>query len=130
MNSRINIFSVSPWEKVVGYSRAVRIGNQIFVSGTVASDEKGNIVGEGSYYEQTKYILQKIEKVLKDAGASFEDVVRTRMFVIDISNWEEVGKAHAEFFKDVRPASSMIEVKKLINEKCLIEMEIDAVINH
>ena len=127
MPDRINISSGSPWEDKVGYSRAVKTGNNIFVSGTVASDENGNIVGEGNFYEQTKFIFQKIEKVLKEAGATMKDVVRTRMFVVDISNWEEVGKAHAEFFKDVKPAATMVEVSKLINDKCLIEIEVDAI---
>ena len=127
MADRINISSGSPWEDKVGYSRAVKTGNMIFVSGTVASDENGNIIGEGKYYEQTKFIFQKIEMVLKEAGATMKDVVRTRMFVVDISNWEEVGKAHAEFFKDVKPAATMVEVSKLINDKCLIEIEVDAI---
>ena len=127
MSDRINISSGSPWEDKVGYSRAVKAGNMVFVSGTVAFDENGSIVGEGNYYEQTKFIFQKIEKALKEAGASMKDVVRTRMFVIDISNWEVVGKAHAEFFKDVKPAATMVEVSKLINDKCLIEIEVDAV---
>ncbi len=128
MNSRINISSGSPWEPVVGYSRVVKVNNHVFVSGTVATDEAGTIVGVGSYYEQTKFIFRKIEKYLKEAGATLNDVVRTRMFVVDISNWEEVGRAHAEFFKDVKPAATMVEISRLIDDKCLIEIEVDAVI--
>ena len=128
MNSRINITSGSPWEPVVGYSRVVKVDNHIFVSSTVATDESGTIIGVGSYYEQTKFIFRKIEKYLKEAGATLNDIVRTRMFVVDINNWEEVGRAHAEFFKDVKPAATMVEVSRLIDDKCLIEIEVDAVI--
>ena len=129
MSNRVNIYSGSSWEPVVGYSRVVKINNQVFVSGTVATNESGAIKGVGSYYEQTKFIFWKIEKYLKEAGATLKDVVRTRMFVLDISNWEEVGRAHAEFFKDIKPAATMVEVSKLIDDKCLIEIEVDAVIN-
>lgn len=128
MNTRINISSGSPWEPVVGYSRVVKVNNHVFVSGTVSTDETGTIVGVGSYYEQTKFIFWKIEKYLKEAGATLNDVVRTRMYVVDISNWEEIGRAHAEFFKDIKPAATMVEVSRLIDDKCLIEIEVDAVI--
>lgn len=128
MSTRVNISSGSPWEPVVGFSRAVKIGNQVFVAGTVAVDAEGTIHGIGDYYEQTKYIFQKMERALKEAGASLNDVVRTRMFVVDIKNWEAVAKAHAEFFKEIRPAATMVEISKLIDERCLVEIEVDAVI--
>lgn len=130
MTNRANITTGSPWEEKVGYSRAVKVGNHIFISGTVASDEYGNVVGESDTYFQAKYIFQKIEKVLKEAGASLKDVVRTRMFVTDINKWENVAKAHSEFFIEIKPASTMVEVSKLINEKFLVEIEVDAVINN
>ncbi len=126
---RKNISSGAYWEDIVGYSRAVRIGNQIEISGTVAVDENNKLVGKGSAYEQTKYILQKIEKVLKEAGASLNDVIRTRMFVTDISLWEEIGKAHGEVFKSIKPATSMIEVKSLIEKEYLLEIEATAIIS-
>ena len=127
MKERINISSSSPWEDIVGYSRAVRVGNIIEVAGTTASDGD-NIVGKDNLYEQTKFIFLKIEKALHDAGASMKDVVRTRMFVTDISKWEEAGKAHAEFFKDIKPASTMVEVSRLIHPDLLIEIEVTAVL--
>src|SRR5829696_1102239 len=111
---RTNYSSGAKWEDIVGYSRAVRSGNTIEVTGTVAADDNSNLAGGNSAYEQTKFILQKIEKVLEKAGASLKDVVRTRMFVTDISRWEEYGKAHGEFFKEIKPATSMIEVSALI----------------
>ena len=125
---RKNISSGSPWESVVGYSRAVQVGNQIFVAGTTATDEDGNVVGINNAYEQTQFILHKIETALAHAGASMKDVVRTRMFVTDISRWESIGKAHGEIFSDVRPAATMVEVQRLINSDHLIEIEVDAVI--
>jgi len=128
MNKRVNIFSGAKWEDIVGYSRAVRVGDKIFVSGTVATDENGNIIGNDDIYLQTKFILQKIEKTLNQAGASINDVVRIRMFVVDINKWEEIGKAHSEIFNNIRPAATMVEISKLINEQCLIEIEADAVI--
>src|SRR5690606_37083293 len=129
LKMRKNISSGAYWEDIVGYSRAVRIGNQIEISGTVAVDENNKLVGKGSAYEQTKYILQKIEKVLKEAGASLNDVIRTRMFVTDISLWEEIGKAHGEVFKSIKPATSMIEVKSLIEKEYLLEIEATAIIS-
>ena len=128
MNKRINISSGAKWEDIVGYSRAVRVGNMIEVAGTTAVDERGEIVGLNDPYEQTKYALAKIEKALIEAGASMQDVVRTRMFVTDISKWEEVGRAHGEFFRTVKPAASMIEVKGLIDPKLLVEIEVTAII--
>lgn len=129
MTYRHNIASGAPWEKTVGYSRAVRIGNIIAVAGTVASDDEGNVVGKGDIYTQTVYILRKIEVALNEAGASLEDVIRTRMFITDISQFEAVGRAHGEFFKDIRPAATMVEVKALVNADYLIEIEVDAVLN-
>lgn len=125
---RTNYSSGAKWEAIVGYSRAVKIGNTIEVTGTVAVDDDSKLVGGNDAYEQTKYILQKIEKVLERAGASMKDVVRTRMFVTDISRWEEYGKAHGEVFADIRPCTSMIEVKGLIDKDYLIEIEATAVI--
>ena len=128
MSKRINISSGAKWEDIVGYSRAVRVGNIIEVAGTTAVDERGEVVGGNDPYVQTKYILQKIEKALSEAGASLNDVTRTRMFVTDISKWEEIGRAHGEFFRESKPAASMIEVKGLINPELLIEIEVTAVI--
>ena len=129
MSKRINISSGAKWEDIVGYSRAVRVGNIVEVAGTTAVDERGEVVGGNDPYVQTKYILQKIEKALSEAGASLNDVTRTRMFVTDISKWEEIGKAHGEFFRESKPAASMIEVKGLINPELLIEIEVTAVIS-
>lgn len=124
---RKNISSGAKWEDLVGYSRAVRVGNIIEVSGTAPVDGD-KIIGIGNAYEQTKFCLQKIEKALLKAGATVNDVVRTRMFVTDISRWEEYGKAHGEFFKDIKPVTSMIEVKSLIAPQMLIEIEATAII--
>lgn len=129
MSKRINISSGAKWEDIVGYSRAVRVGNIVEVAGTTAVDERGEVVGGNDPYVQTKYILQKIEKALSEAGASLNDVTRTRMFVTDISKWEEIGMAHGEFFREIKPAASMIEVKGLINPELLIEIEVTAVIS-
>jgi enamine deaminase RidA (YjgF/YER057c/UK114 family) len=126
---RTNYSSGAKWEDIVGYSRAVRIGNTIEVTGTVAVDDNSALVGGNDAYDQTKFIIQKIEKVLQKAGASLKDVVRTRMFVTDISRWEEYGKAHGEFFKDIKPSTSMIEVKGLIAPEYLIEIEATAIIS-
>ena len=125
---RQNFSSGASWEEIVGYSRAVRIGQTVEVTGTVALNDQNEAVALGNAYEQTKFIIGKIEKVLKQAGASLEDVVRTRMFVTDISRWQEYGKAHGEFFKNIRPCTSMIEVKGLIAPEYLIEIEATAVI--
>ena len=125
---RTNYSSGAKWEAIVGYSRAVKVGNTIEVTGTVAVDDDSKLVGGNDAYEQTKFILQKIEKVLERAGATMKDVVRTRMFVTDISRWEEYGKAHGEVFSDIRPCTSMIEVKGLIDKEYLIEIEATAVV--
>jgi enamine deaminase RidA (YjgF/YER057c/UK114 family) len=125
---RTNYSSGAKWEEIVGYSRAVKIGNTIEVTGTVAVDDNNSLVGNNDAYAQTKFIIEKIEQVLQRAGASLSDVVRTRMFVTDITRWEEYGKAHGEFFKDIRPCTSMIEVKGLIAPEYLIEIEATAVI--
>jgi len=122
---RINYSSGATWEDIVGYSRAVQVGNQIEVAGTVAADENG-VVGKGDFYLQTKFILQKIKGVLEKAGFGMKDVVRTRMFVTDITSWEEIGKAHGEFFRGIKPATSMIEVSALIDPDYLIEIEVTA----
>ena len=126
MSKRINYSSGAKWEDIVGYSRAVQVGNTMEVSGTVASDENG-VVGKGDFYLQTKYAIQKIEAALKRGGFTLTDVVRTRIFVTDISFWQEVGKAHGEFFKDIKPVTSMIEIKGLIDPDFLVEIEVTAV---
>ena len=125
---RTNYSSGAKWEAIVGYSRAVRVGNTIEITGTVAVDDKNELVGGNDAYAQTRFILQKIESVLEKAGASITDVVRTRMFVTDISRWEEYGKAHGEVFSTIRPCTSMIEVKGLIAPEYLIEIEATAII--
>ena len=128
MSKRINISSGAKWEDIVGYSRAVKIGNIIEVAGTTAVDEDGNTVGVNDPYEQTRYALSKIEKALQAAGATMKDVVRTRMFVTDISKWEDIGRAHGEFFREVKPTASMIEVKGLISPELLVEIEATAIL--
>ncbi|MFK8006430.1 MAG: RidA family protein [Saprospiraceae bacterium] len=125
---RKNISSNTKWEDIVGYSRAVRVGNIIEVAGTTAVDGE-EIIGIGNPYEQTKFIFQKIEKALIETGATMEDVVRTRMFVTNMDDWEEIGRAHGEFFKEIKPASTMLEVSRFIDEEILIEIEVSAVIS-
>lgn len=124
---RRKVSSGSPWEDIVGYSRAVRVGNVVEVAGTTAMD--GDIlIGKGDMYTQTVFILKKIEKALTELGTSLDDVVRTRMFVTDISQWEQAGKAHGEFFSKIKPAATMVEVSRLIDDDLLIEIEVTAII--
>jgi enamine deaminase RidA (YjgF/YER057c/UK114 family) len=118
--------SGAKWEPMVGYSRAVRVGNQVLVTGTTATDDHGEIVGAWDAYTQTVQVIRNIERALHALGASLADVVRTRMFVTDISRWEEYGRAHGEFFREIRPCATMVEVSRLIDERMLIEIEVDA----
>jgi enamine deaminase RidA (YjgF/YER057c/UK114 family) len=126
MIQRKNISSGTKWEPLVGYSRAVRAGSSVYVSGTTATDENGNIVGIGDPYRQTVQSIQNIRKALKDAGVTLSEVVRTRIYVTDISQWQEIGRAHAEFFCNIRPATCMIQVSALIDPDMLVEMEAEA----
>ena len=128
MAGRQNISSSSPYEPVFGYSRAVRVGNQIFVAGTVAWGDDGKVIGEGDMYAQAKQAIRNIEKALAQAGASLADVVRTRIFVTDISRFDEVARAHGEAFGDIRPAATVVEVKALVDAVMLVEIEADAVV--
>ncbi|MED4784397.1 RidA family protein [Brevibacillus choshinensis] len=125
--NRTQVFTGSPWEPVVGYCRAIRVGDKIEVAGTTAMKD-GAVVGVGDPYEQTKCILQTIEKALQELGADLSHVVRTRMFVTDISKWEEIGKAHGEFFRDIQPVATMVEVKALIEPELLVEIEVEAIV--
>ena len=126
MSDRKKISSGAPWESIVGYSRAVRIGNHVWVAGTTATAEDGSVIGVGDVAAQTHYVLQKIDRALREAGSSLRDVVRTRSFVTDISQWEVIGRVHGQYFGDIRPAATMVEVSKLIDPDHLVEIEVDA----
>jgi len=126
--TRRNIASGSPWEEAVGYSRAVRVGNLIEVAGTTAVDDRGEVVGPGDPYLQAKFALEKIGRALAEAGAGFGNVIRTRMFVTDIGRWEAVGRAHGEVFRDIRPASTLVQVASLVRPELLVEIEATAIV--
>lgn len=126
--SRVNIASGSLWEPLRGYSRAVRVGDSLYISGTTATDPTGDIVGAGDAYEQTRYVIKVISKIIREAGFKMGDVVRTRLFITDMGKWKEYAKAHREAFETIRPASSIVQVHKLVDPRLMIEMEAEAVL--
>ena len=129
MTERQHYSSGTKWEPIVGYSRAVRVGSQVFVTGTTATNEQGETVGVGDAYAQTVQVIRNLEKALHALGATLADVVRTRIFVTDIARWEEYGRAHGEFFRDIRPCATMVECSRLIDDRMLVEIEADAIIS-
>ena len=129
MHIKKHFSSGTQWEDFVGYSRAIRTDHLVEVSGTVSVDENGKVVGKNDAYEQTRYVLSKIKTALEQVGAQLEDVVRTRMYVTDINNWQAIGKAHGEFFRDIKPASTMVEISRLIGLDFLIEIEVSAIVD-
>ena len=129
MGHRIKYSSGTKWEPIVGYSRAVRVGNIVHVAGTTATDQQGNSVGIGDARAQTIQVLNNIKRALESVGARLEDVVRTRIYVTDITKWEEIGKVHGEFFRQILPATTMVEVKRLVNPQMLVEIEVEAIVD-
>ena len=129
MGHRIKYSSGTKWEPIVGYSRAVRVGNVVHVAGTTATDQDGNLVGIGDARAQTLQVLKNIKRALESVGARLEDVVRTRIYVTDITKWEEIGKVHGEFFRQILPATTMVEVKSLVNPQMLVEIEVEAIVD-
>lgn len=125
--TRVNISSGGHWETIVGYSRAVKKGNLLVIAGTTSTDSEGKVIGAGDAYAQAKVILEKIGRALNEAGASYKDVVRTRIYTTDISKWSDIGRAHGEVFAQIRPAATMVEVRKLIVEKAIVEIEVEAI---
>lgn len=129
MSQRVRFSSGTKWEPIVGYSRAIRVGSMVYVAGTTATDPQGNLVGIGDPRAQTFQVLNNIKRALESVGAKLEDVVRTRIYVTDFPKWEEIGKAHGEFFSQILPATTMVEVKSLVNPQMLVEIEVEAITN-